>query len=73
MSHWQRVGLGFAVFFIIIWFNAQFIAPFLSGPVGGLLSVTGALSVLLSSLVLAFVGYWLYAIVVRKTGAEPEA
>ena len=65
--------MGFLGFFLVLWVNTQFIAPAISNPVGGLLSPLGAFAIFASSLVLAFIGYWLYAFVVRKTGAEPEA
>ena len=71
--HSKPVLYGFALFFVIFWLYTGFIQPILIAPVGGLLSPLGALATLITSLVLAFVWYWLYAFAVRKTGAEPEA
>lgn len=73
MSRWSRVGAGFLVFFIVIYVYGIYLVPILTGPVGGILSPLGALSAFITTLVVAFVAYWIYAFTVEKVGGEPEA
>ena len=63
---------GFLLFVVILFLYGTFISPFLTTTIGPFTSGLGALAQTATFIVVALVTYYLYAIIVKRTGADVE-